>query len=245
MTRPARRHRPPGARPTAPGLRPGLALVLLALIALSAGAWRMTAAAAVAAANQSPARHASRPSHRGRCARRARPSGRSRHHCSTHRRAGATEPASALALTAPAGPSIQPLAPLAPAPPAVAPPGPATPAPAGEGATPGAGGGETSEGVEPPSIPHVQVSAVEYAFTLSRTSVPAGKVIFQFVNNGQDEHNLKIAPSEGPLAGSFANTPSKGVSDLQLEIQPGQYTLLCSLPTHEQKGMKATLTVVE
>jgi plastocyanin len=68
-------------------------------------------------------------------------------------------------------------------------------------------------------------------------------VIFQFVNNGQDEHNLKIAPGEGPPTGSFANTPSKGISDMQLEMQPGQYTLFCSLPTHEQKGMKATLTV--
>jgi len=103
--------------------------------------------------------------------------------------------------------------------------------------------GEPGETVEPPSVPHVQVSAVEYAFTLSRTTVPAGKVIFQFVNNGQDEHNLKMAPPEGPLVGSFADTPAKGISDLQLEIQAGQYKLFCSLPTHEQEGMKATLTV--
>ena len=137
------------------------------------------------------------------------------------------------------------MAPIAvpPPAPAPAPPAPVAPAPSSEGTKSGEGDGETGESVEPPSIPHVQVSAVEYAFTLSRTSVPAGKVIFQFVNNGQDEHNLKIAPSEGPLAGSFANTPSKGISDLQLEIQPGEYTLFCSLPTHEQKGMKATLTV--
>lgn len=143
-------------------------------------------------------------------------------------------------LVAPAGPTVQPLAPIF-VPPLASPP--TTSAPASEGAKPGEGGAETGEGVEPPSTPHVQVSAVEYAFTLSRTTVPAGKVIFQFVNNGQDEHNLKIASSEGPLAGSFANTPSKGISDLQLEIQPGEYKLFCSLPTHEQKGMKATLSV--
>jgi plastocyanin len=93
-------------------------------------------------------------------------------------------------------------------------------------------------------VPHVQVSAVEYAFTLSRTTVPAGKVILQFVNNGQDEHNLQIEQQpEGPLVGSFADTPAKGIGDLQLEMQPGQYKLFCSLPTHEQEGMKATLTV--
>ncbi|HST33719.1 MAG TPA: hypothetical protein VLJ80_09410 [Solirubrobacteraceae bacterium] len=188
--------------------------------------------------------HASGSSHHGKCARHARRHKRRHRRCSPHRRDGAKAPTPALALTAPAGPTLQPLAPIALAPPASVPPAPAGSASASEGAKPGGeGDGEAGEGVEPPSIPHVQVSAVEYAFTLSRTTVPAGKVIFQFVNNGQDEHNLKIAPSEGPLAGSFANTPSKGIGDLQLEIQPGVYTLLCSLPTHEQKGMKATLTV--
>jgi plastocyanin len=103
---------------------------------------------------------------------------------------------------------------------------------------------EAPSEVEPPSVPHVQVSAVEYSFTLSRTSVPAGKVILQFVNDGQDEHNLQISEGEeGPLAGSFAATPSKGVGQLQLEMRRGSYTLFCSLYGHEAKGMKATLTV--
>jgi plastocyanin len=188
--------------------------------------------------------HASGTSHQGKCARRARRHKRRHRRCSAHRRDAVMPPIPALALTAPTGPILQPVAPIALAPPASAPPAPAASAPASEGAKPGGEAGEEAgEGLEPPSIPHVQVSAVEYAFTLSRTTVPAGKVIFQFVNNGQDEHNLKIALSEGALAGSFANTPSKGIGDLQLEIQPGVYTLFCSLPTHEQKGMKATLTV--
>jgi plastocyanin len=96
----------------------------------------------------------------------------------------------------------------------------------------------------PPSIPHVQVTAVEYSFTLSRTTVPAGKVIFEFVNNGQDEHNLNVVPAgEGPVAGSFPDTPAKGVSDQTIVMRAGTYTMFCSLPEHEQKGMKATLVV--
>jgi plastocyanin len=89
----------------------------------------------------------------------------------------------------------------------------------------------------------VQVTAVEYSFALSRATVPAGKVILEFVNHGQDEHNLYVMPGEGSLAGSFANTPAKGIRDQQLELRPGTYTLFCSLPEHEQKGMKATLVV--
>jgi plastocyanin len=98
--------------------------------------------------------------------------------------------------------------------------------------------------VTPPSIPHVQVTAAEYSFTLSRSSVPAGKVVFEFVNGGQDEHNLNIEPGEeGSLLGSFPTAPAKAVSDLQLEVKPGTYTLFCSLPHHESRGMKATLLV--
>jgi plastocyanin len=133
-----------------------------------------------------------------------------------------------------------PAAPIVPAP--LASPVDPSPAPA---TTPSEPPPSESPGeVEPPSVPHVQVSAVEYSFTLSRASVPAGKVILQFVNDGQDEHNLQITEGEeGPLAGSFADTPSKGVGQLQLEMRSGSYTLFCSLHGHEAKGMKATLTV--
>jgi plastocyanin len=92
-------------------------------------------------------------------------------------------------------------------------------------------------------VPRVQVTAVEYSFTLSRTTVPAGKVILEFVNKGQDEHNLNALGGEGELAGSFANEPANGVNDQAMILRAGSYTLFCSLPEHEQKGMKATLLV--
>jgi plastocyanin len=102
---------------------------------------------------------------------------------------------------------------------------------------------ESGEGPAPPSVTHVQVTAVEYHFTLSRTAVPAGKVAFDFVNSGQDEHNLNFLSGEGSLSGSFPNTVSKGVRDQTIEMRHGSYTLFCSLPEHEAKGMKATLVV--
>jgi plastocyanin len=106
-------------------------------------------------------------------------------------------------------------------------------------------GGEALEGIPtgPPAIPHVQVTAVEYSFTLSRETVPAGKVIFEFVNNGQDEHNLNVLSSGGEMASTFADTPSKGVHDQAVEMHAGTYVMFCSLHEHEKKGMKATLVV--
>jgi plastocyanin len=216
-------------------------VVSLAIVLVSAAMAPVALGATAPAHDPTQTSHAT---HHGKCARHARRHKRRHRRCSAERH-GAPKAlvAPAPTLAAPYGPVVQPggLVTALPAPSALA-----ASAPASEGAPPAPGGGEPGEpgeASEPPSVPHVQVSAVEYAFTLSRTTVPAGKVVFQFVNNGQDEHNLQIAPPEGPPAGSFADTPSKGIGDLTLEIQPGTYTLLCSLPTHEQKGMKATLTV--
>jgi plastocyanin len=94
---------------------------------------------------------------------------------------------------------------------------------------------------------HVQVTAEDtngYHFILSRTSVPAGQVVIEFVNHGQDEHNLHaIEPTEGSEAGSIPNTAANAHTSLTLDLRPGSYTLFCSLPGHEAKGMKATLIV--
>jgi plastocyanin len=211
------------------------------LAALLGGLLALGAVSAVALATPPRGKsHATRSgAHRGKCARFARRHARRARRCraEAHRK----KPAAALKLatpmptpTATVTPSLQSPPPVlaeAPAPIVIsALPEPREAAP--EGGEP-----------EPPSIPHVQVSAVEYSFSLSRTSVPAGEVVLEFVNDGQDAHNLHLENGEGPLTESIGSTPSKGVDDLHLQMRPGSYTLFCSLPTHEARGMKATLTV--
>ena len=109
--------------------------------------------------------------------------------------------------------------------------------------TPGGGEGGEGGGGSPPALVHVQITAVEFHFTLSRTTVPAGKVALEFVNNGQDEHNLNVLSGEGSLEGSFATTESHGIRQQTMTLKKGTFTLFCSLPEHEAKGMHSTLTV--
>jgi plastocyanin len=123
---------------------------------------------------------------------------------------------------------------------ALAPALPGAPGPA-QGGSGSPGSGEEAGG--PPSIPHVQVVAVEYHYTLSRTTVPAGKVALQFVNNGQDEHNLNVLSGEGETEAAFPKTLSHGMRETTVSLRKGSFTLFCSLPEHEAKGMHATLTV--
>jgi plastocyanin len=209
-----------------------LAFVLAPAPAVSSAA----ASSAAGRHGESAAKYSARHS---KCARRAR-----RHHARRARRCRVKRHETTSAPVAPAAGAVTPTAPAAPTVAAAAPSLAAAPAPIIISSPP-----ETKEAApegseaEPPSIPHVQVSAVEYSFSLSRTSVPAGKVVLEFVNDGQDEHNLHLESGEGPLSESVGDTPSKGVSDLHLEMRTGSYTLFCSLPTHESRGMKATLTV--
>lgn len=121
-------------------------------------------------------------------------------------------------------------------------------APSGSG-TPSSGPAGPAAPVESPTTPpgpaRVEVTAEDseaFRFVLSRPTVPAGKVIIEFINHGQDEHNLNaIEPTEGSVEGSLPNTVSNAHLSLTLNLHPGSYTLFCSLPSHEAKGMKATL----
>jgi plastocyanin len=123
--------------------------------------------------------------------------------------------------------------------PVLGPPGSEPSIPAGAGEAPA---GDTSP--EPTTPARVQVIAKEWSFTLSRPEVPAGRVIVEFVNGGEDSHNLHLEPSQaGPEAGSFATSPPGTHTDQAFNMPAGEYTLFCSLPGHEAKGMKATLKV--
>jgi plastocyanin len=89
------------------------------------------------------------------------------------------------------------------------------------------------------------VIAREYSFALSRPTVPAGEVIIEFVNRGQDPHNMRVVPAaeESATTGTFEDTLPEHHADLTLVMRPGSYTLFCSLPGHRAAGMNAALVV--
>ncbi|HEY1457131.1 MAG TPA: plastocyanin/azurin family copper-binding protein [Solirubrobacteraceae bacterium] len=88
------------------------------------------------------------------------------------------------------------------------------------------------------------MTATEFKFTLSRAQVPAGGLILEFVDDGQDEHNLHIRPARGgPDVAVFADTKPGQHKDQEVHLSPGTYTFYCSMPSHEALGMKATFTV--
>ncbi len=118
------------------------------------------------------------------------------------------------------------------------------PPPAISAAEGGLAPGLESPSGAPPAPARAQITAKEFSLTLSRPEVPSGKVILEFVDGGQDEHNLHIRPSAGgPDVGAFPTTLPGRHLDVTFSLAPGTYTLYCSIPAHEELGMKASFTV--
>jgi len=83
----------------------------------------------------------------------------------------------------------------------------------------------------------VTVTAREFAFTLSKTSVPAGEVVFTVVNNGKIAHNFWIDGKATPLISPGESTT------LRLSLDGGRFMYVCTVPGHAAAGMKGFLTV--
>jgi nitrite reductase (NO-forming) len=84
----------------------------------------------------------------------------------------------------------------------------------------------------------VTVSAAEFKFKLSRTSVPVGTVIFTVVNKGKIAHDFKINGKKTPLI-----KPGKKATLTVVFKKAGKFAYLCTVPGHAAAGMKGVLGV--
>jgi uncharacterized cupredoxin-like copper-binding protein len=83
----------------------------------------------------------------------------------------------------------------------------------------------------------VTVTATEFHFKLSKTSVPHGSVTFTVVNKGKLAHNFKIGGKKTAMI-----SPGKSAK-LTVTLKAGKAAYLCTVPTHAAAGMKGKLTV--
>jgi hypothetical protein len=95
-----------------------------------------------------------------------------------------------------------------------------------------------------PAPNRVQVVGKEFTLTLSRGTLPPGPAIIQFVNFGQDPHNLKVQRlAAGSHIRGIGIVAPGGHGDLAMRLRAGRYRLWCSLANHASLGMQAFLTV--
>lgn len=89
----------------------------------------------------------------------------------------------------------------------------------------------------------VQATLREWAIDLSQQEVPAGKIRFTVTNQGRMDHNLTVTNSSGTIDKTSNFTSSDGPQTLEVDLQPGTYTLICDLPGHAQRGQRIELIV--
>jgi plastocyanin len=99
---------------------------------------------------------------------------------------------------------------------------------------------------EPTPPNRLQVKARDttmWTFLLSRPDVNAGDVTVELVNEGEDDHNLRMQQGgAGPLY-SIPDLSSLQRATATFNLTPGTWHLWCSLPGHEAAGMSANLLV--
>lgn len=83
-----------------------------------------------------------------------------------------------------------------------------------------------------------------YSYTLSRPQADAGTITIELNNEGEDPHNLnlQLEGSSEPVH-SLADTAPGSQRVATFNLPAGTYRLWCSLPTHDEQGMHATLVL--
>jgi plastocyanin len=87
----------------------------------------------------------------------------------------------------------------------------------------------------------VNIVTDDFSFSVDATQVPAGMVSFVVENNGNTPHDFSIS-GNGMEQKTPIIEPEKSAV-LEVDLEPGTYKYVCSVPGHEMLGMKGTLIV--
>jgi uncharacterized cupredoxin-like copper-binding protein len=117
---------------------------------------------------------------------------------------------------------------------------------AAEKAAPEKGGGEAKAGQPAPRAAGQKVAVKEKEFSIAlegSKDLKPGSNTFDVTNEGKIQHDLAIEGNGLP------NEPKTPLIDpgksatLNADLKPGKYKLYCTVPGHEQSGMKTDVTV--
>ncbi len=90
----------------------------------------------------------------------------------------------------------------------------------------------------------IQVTAKEFWYVLAPgRTVKEGPAVIQFVNYGQDPHDMRLQRVGSTKVYSVPTVQPGDHYDLSVTLTPGRYLLWCSIANHRQLGMQATLIV--
>lgn len=81
------------------------------------------------------------------------------------------------------------------------------------------------------------------AFVTSKASAKPGSLMFVSVNKASIPHNIALKDSGGKLIKEGPDVTGGGSSKFSASVKSGKYQFVCTVPGHEEGGMKGDLTV--
>jgi len=119
----------------------------------------------------------------------------------------------------------------------------ASPVPEGGAKAEGGGGAKAEEGgaAGPGGTLQLAADPTQIAFDTTSLSSKPGKVTIEFDNPSAIEHDVAVEKDGEELAKSALVT--EGKTSVTADLEPGDYTFLCTVPGHAEAGMEGTLTV--
>jgi plastocyanin len=110
----------------------------------------------------------------------------------------------------------------------------------GGGGGAGGGGGTSSGGGQSSPLTVTANPQGQLTWTPTTLNAKAGKVTITLQNSSPVSHDVSIS---GNGVSETSDLVSGGSASVTANLKPGTYTYFCTVPGHEQAGMKGTLTV--
>lgn len=89
----------------------------------------------------------------------------------------------------------------------------------------------------------IPVTADEYSFDPETIVVSGGRrLTFELTNDGSLAHNLRVFDGDDELGGT-ESFPGGETRAATLDLEPGEYRLVCTVGDHEDLGMTGKLEV--
>jgi plastocyanin len=87
------------------------------------------------------------------------------------------------------------------------------------------------------------VNLMDFMIEPSDLEATGPTVTFDVASDGPTPHNLTVLDDSGEVVMATADLSAGNSETITADLEPGDYTILCSLAGHESLGMSGTLTV--
>ena len=95
-----------------------------------------------------------------------------------------------------------------------------------------------------PSATVLQATEVDFAIELSERNLEEGGYTIEVTNEGDASHDMVVEDSAGTDVARTEILPPGESASVQVDLQPGEYVVYCSVGNHRGMGMELTVTVI-